>query len=195
MFLREGFWGGGGYFTPSRGSKRHSHHLIELRLSDLNLINNTVQVFFKENLTESFFSLTIFFFFADDISQTKLFSHFGFHTIFDQGDTFSERLVVPDNSFSTQIAMRGVSVVGLKRGGRGWGVLIYHSISCIPLVEQTSRVQSKLVTCQKIGTNFRILVSHYSNLYLAKSLALDQFMKNGLQGVRVSFRCMGLIRG
>ena len=147
MFLREGFWGGGGYFTPSRGSKRHSHHLIELRLSDLNLINNTVQVFFKENLTESFISLTIFFFFADDISQTKLFSHFGFHTIFDQGDTFSERLVVPDNSFSTQIAMRGVSVVGLKRGGRGWGVLIYHSISCIPLVEQTSRVQSKLVNC------------------------------------------------
>ena len=59
-----GILGGGGYFTPSRGSKRHSHHLIELRLSDLNLINNTVQVFFKENLTESFFSLTIFFFFC-----------------------------------------------------------------------------------------------------------------------------------
>jgi hypothetical protein len=59
-----GILGGRGYFTPSRGSKRHSHHLIELRLSDLNLINNTVQVFFKENLTESFFSLTIFFFFC-----------------------------------------------------------------------------------------------------------------------------------
>jgi len=56
--------GEGGYFTPRRGSKRHSHHLIELRLSDLNLINNTVQVFFKENLTESFISLTIFFFFC-----------------------------------------------------------------------------------------------------------------------------------
>lgn len=52
--LQGGILGGRGYFTPSRGSKRHSHHLIELRLSDLNLINNTVQVFFKENLTESF---------------------------------------------------------------------------------------------------------------------------------------------
>ena len=138
-----------------------------------------------------------------------MFSHFGFHTIFDQGDTFSERLVVPDNSFSTQIAMRGVSVVGLKRGGRGWGGLIYHSISCIPLVEQTSRViqvselftilnKSYLYVCQKIGTNSKILVSHFnlkSNLNLAKSLALDQFMKNGVQEVRVSFRCMGLIRG
>ena len=123
-------------------------------MSDLNLINNTVQVFFKENLTESFISLTIFFFFADDISQTKLFSHFGFHTIFDQGDTFSERLVVPDNSFSTQIAMRGVSVVGLKRGGRGWGVLIYHSISCIPLVEQTSRVQANDLSFVSTETKF-----------------------------------------
>ena len=116
--LQGGILGGRGYFTPSRGSKRHSHHLIELRLSDLNLINNTVQVFFKENLTESFcFPHNFLLFFADDISQTKLFSHFGFHTIFDQGDTFSERLVVPDNFFSTQIAMRGVSVVGHKMGG------------------------------------------------------------------------------
>jgi len=112
--------GGGGYFTPSRESKRHSHHLIELRLSDLNLINNTVQVFFKENLTESFFFPHNFLLFLLMIYlRRSCFLIFGFHTIFDQGDTFSERLVVPDNFFSTQIAMRGVSFVGRKMVGVG----------------------------------------------------------------------------
>lgn len=120
MLWREGFWGGGGYFTPSRESKRHSHHLIELRLSDLNLINNTVQVFFKENLTESFFFPHNFLLFLLMIYlRRSCFLIFGFHTIFDQGDTFSERLVVPDNFFSTQIAMRGVSFVGRKMVGVG----------------------------------------------------------------------------
>jgi len=92
----------------------------------LNLINNTVQVFFKEKkssvrlIWQNFPSQFSSFgqnCFSDDLSQTQLFfSHFGFFRpflaiftpFFDQGDTFSERLVVPDNSFSTQIAMRGV---------------------------------------------------------------------------------------